>query len=87
MRDMRQDGLMGWILGGLVVHRYGRLETGENIVLVVVIAMHRKAAFEAASFLIDWLKTKAPFWKKEIRASGEHWIEANAADDDAADRW
>lgn len=75
------------ILGGLIVHRYGRLERGENIVLVAVIATHRKTAFEAASFLIDWLKTKAPFWKKEIRASGEQWIEARAADDDAADRW
>ncbi len=75
------------ILGGLIVHRYGRLETGENIVLVVVIATHRKTAFEATSFLVDWLKTKAPFWKKEIRASGEHWIEARDADDEAADRW
>ena len=75
------------ILGGLIVHRYGRLETGENIVLVVVIAAHRKTAFEAAGFLIDWLKTKAPFWKKEIRPSGEHWIEAHADDDEAADRW
>ena len=75
------------ILGGLIVHRYGRLEMGQNIVLVVVTASHRQAAFDAANFLIDWLKTKAPFWKKEIRQSGASWITARDADDDAADRW
>ena len=75
------------IMGGLIVHRYGSLGTGQNIVLVVIVAAHRQPAFEAANFLIDWLKTKAPFWKKEIRASGEHWIEARADDDEAANRW
>lgn len=71
----------------LVVHRYGRLEPGEPIVLVVTMSAHRQAAFEAAAFLMDWLKTQAPFWKRAETADGEHWIEAKASDDDAAARW
>lgn len=72
----------------LIVHRHGRLEPGENIVLVVTASSHRRAAFEAAAFLMDWLKTSAPFWKKEERAEGgESWVEARAADDEAAGRW
>ncbi|MGD9537484.1 MAG: molybdenum cofactor biosynthesis protein MoaE [Alphaproteobacteria bacterium] len=71
----------------LIIHRYGRLEPGEQIVLVVTAASHRQAALESCAFLIDWLKTKAPFWKLEEGASGEHWVEARASDDEAAARW
>ncbi len=71
----------------LVVHRYGRLEPGDNIVLVITASAHRQAAFEAAMFLMDWLKTKAPFWKLEERSEGTNWVDAKSSDDDAADRW
>lgn len=77
-----------WSLSGVsVVHRVGELKPGERIVLVVAAAAHRRAAFEAAEFLMDYLKTKAPFWKRELRASGEYWVEARASDNDAAQRW
>ncbi len=71
----------------LIIHRYGRLEPGDQIVLVVTASAHRKAAFEACEFLIDWLKTKAPFWKSEETPDGTSWVEAKAADDHAADKW
>lgn len=71
----------------LVVHRYGRLEPGERIVLVLTASEHRGAALESCEFLIDWLKTKAPFWKLEEGESGGTWIEARQSDDDAAERW
>jgi molybdopterin synthase catalytic subunit len=72
----------------LIVHRYGRLVPGDNIVLVITASSHRQAAFEAAEFLMDYLKTSAPFWKKEEPAGGEErWIEAKATDDAAAGRW
>jgi len=71
----------------LVVHRYGRLEAGEHIVLVVTASAHRQAAFEACEFLVDWLKTKAPFWKLEDTQKGPRWVEARADDDQAAKRW
>jgi molybdopterin synthase catalytic subunit len=77
-----------WPLGAcLIVHRYGRLEAGERIVLVVTASAHRQAAFEAAEFLVDWLKTKAPFWKLEDTGSGGRWVQARAEDDAAAERW
>lgn len=77
-----------WKLDGVVVvHRVGELKPGERIVLVVTAAAHRRAAFEAAEFLMDYLKTRAPFWKRELRASGEHWVEARGSDDEAAARW
>ncbi len=77
-----------WSLQGIsVVHRVGELKPGEPIVLVVTAAAHRRAAFEAAEFLMDYLKTRAPFWKRELRASGEHWVEARDSDDEAAARW
>jgi molybdopterin synthase catalytic subunit len=78
-----------WPLNGsLIVHRYGRLVPGDNIVLVVTASAHRQAAFEAASFLMDYLKTNAPFWKKEERADGGgEWVEGKASDDAAAERW
>jgi molybdopterin synthase catalytic subunit len=72
----------------LVVHRVGELAPGDNIVVVVTAAAHRQAAFEAAGFLMDYLKTRAPFWKKETSASGEStWVEARSCDESAARRW
>ena len=71
----------------LVIHRYGRLEPGERIVLVVTASAHRQAAFDACQFLIDWLKTKAPFWKQEETREGPQWVEARDSDDAAAARW
>ena len=72
----------------LVIHRYGRLEPGDPIVLVVTCSRHRDAAFEACAFLMDWLKTNAPFWKLEEQADGRaEWVEAKAKDDAAAERW
>ena len=79
-----------WPLAGLtVIHRHGRIRPGENIVLVVTASTHRHAAFEAASFLMDFLKSRAPFWKKEHRADGGEggWVEARETDDEAARRW
>ncbi|MEO1090647.1 MAG: molybdenum cofactor biosynthesis protein MoaE [Pseudomonadota bacterium] len=75
------------IQASLIVHRYGRLEPGEPIVLCIVASAHREPAFEACSFLMDWLKTRAPFWKLEETADGERWVEAKASDDEAAARW
>lgn len=77
-----------WPLEGcLIIHRYGRLEPGEQIVLVATASSHRHAAFEACQFLTDWLKTKAPFWKLEESAEGPRWVEARDSDDTAAARW
>ena len=70
-----------------VVHRVGRIEPGETIVFVACASKHRRAAFEAAEFLMDYLKTRAPFWKKVEQASGVVWVEAKEKDDDAAARW
>ncbi|MHA1600434.1 MAG: molybdenum cofactor biosynthesis protein MoaE [Alphaproteobacteria bacterium] len=71
----------------VIIHRFGRLEPGERIVFVATTSAHRQAAFEACEFLVDWLKTKAPFWKLEESASGAAWVEAKASDDTAAARW
>lgn len=78
-----------WPLQGVViVHRVGDLEPGDNIVLVVTASAHRQAAFAAADFLMDYLKTQAPFWKKEVAADGsERWVDARDSDDRAAERW
>lgn len=76
------------LLGCTVIHRHGRLELGANIVLVIAASAHRQAALDATNFLIDWLKTKAPFWKQEHFADGtDHWVEAKTTDDTAAARW
>ena len=75
-------------MGVTVIHRHGRIEPGENIVLVVTASSHREAAFAAAEFLMDFLKTRAPFWKKETGAGGEgHWVDARETDDEAVGRW
>ena len=75
--------------GATVVHRFGTLAPGENIVLVATASTHRRAAFEAAEFLMDFLKTRAPFWKREHLADGTigEWVEAKGEDDEAAERW
>jgi molybdopterin synthase catalytic subunit len=75
------------LLGVTVIHRVGRFAPGENIVLVIATSSHREAAFAAAEFLMDYLKTRAPFWKKEERAGGDNWVEARQSDDAAAQRW
>jgi molybdopterin synthase catalytic subunit len=71
----------------LIVHRYGTLKPGDNIVLVATASEHREAAFEAARFLMDYLKTRAPFWKREDGPSGARWVEAEARDETATARW
>ncbi len=77
-----------WPLEGcLVIHRYGRMEPTEKIVLVVTTSSHRQAALESCAFLIDWLKTRAPFWKVEDTADGARWVEARQSDDAAAAKW
>jgi molybdopterin synthase catalytic subunit len=75
------------LLGVTVIHRYGRIAPGENIVLVVTASSHRQAAFAAAEFLMDYLKTRAPFWKQVEGKAGTAWIEAKDDDDAAAARW
>jgi len=75
------------LMGVTVIHRYGRIAPGENIVLVVTASSHREAAFAAAEFLMDYLKTKAPFWKQVESKAGKAWVEAQGADDAAAARW
>ena len=71
----------------LVIHRVGKLAPGDNIVLVVTASPHRQAAFEAASFLMDYLKTRAPFWKREDKGGEAHWVDARDSDDEAAAKW
>jgi molybdopterin synthase catalytic subunit len=75
------------LLGATIIHRYGRLRPGDRLVLVVTAASHRGDAFAAAEFLMDYLKTRAPFWKKVERQDGAVWVDAKATDDAAADRW
>lgn len=70
-----------------IIHRVGRLVAGAQIVLVAASSLHREAAFDGVQFVMDFLKTRAPFWKLEERASGMHWVEARSSDDDAAARW
>jgi molybdopterin synthase catalytic subunit len=83
-----QTALSRWPLTGLtVIHRVGRIVPGENIVLVVTASAHRQAAFDAAEFLMDYLKANAPFWKREESAGGTSWVDAREHDDEAAARW
>jgi molybdopterin synthase catalytic subunit len=82
------DAKARWdVIDTLIIHRYGRLEPTDQIVLVVVTSSHRGEAFAACQFIMDYLKTEAPFWKKEATAHGERWVEARGADDEAAARW
>ena len=85
---LEQEALDRWPLdASLIIHRYGRLEPGDQIVLVATASAHRTAALESCQFLIDWLKTKAPFWKLEETGSGAQWVDARDSDDAAAARW
>ena len=89
LREIEAEANERWPLeASLIVHRYGRLEPGEQIVLVATASAHRQAAFDSCAFLIDWLKTKAPFWKlEESDNAGARWVEAKQSDDQAAERW
>ena len=83
-----ETAMSRWPLMGLtVIHRVGRINPGENIVLVLTASQHRHAAFQAAEFLMDFLKANAPFWKREENAGGTSWVDARHHDDDAAARW
>jgi molybdopterin synthase catalytic subunit len=88
LAEIEAEARARWALqASLIIHRYGRMLPGEPIVLVATAAPHRAAALEACAFLIDWLKTKAPFWKLEETAEASRWVEARASDDQAAARW
>jgi molybdopterin synthase catalytic subunit len=88
LAEIEAEANRRWPLdASLIIHRHGRLEPGDQIVLVACASAHREAAFEACHFLIDWLKTKAPFWKLEDTPDGGKWVDARASDDDAAARW
>jgi molybdopterin synthase catalytic subunit len=83
-----ETAMSRWPLNGLtVIHRVGRIAPGENIVLVLTASTHRQAAFEAAEFMMDYLKANAPFWKREEKPAGTSWVEARDHDDAAASRW
>ena len=88
LAEIEAEANARWPLqASLIVHRYGRMLPGEPIVLVATAALHRAAALESCGFLIDWLKTRAPFWKLEETAGESRWVAARAADDEAAARW
>ena len=83
-----ETAMSRWPLTGLtVIHRVGRITAGENIVLVLTASAHRQAAFQAAEFLMDYLKANAPFWKREEKPTGTNWVDAHGHDDAAAARW
>jgi len=88
LESIEAEARARWPLeASLIVHRVGRLEPGDNIVLVACASAHRQAALDATAFLIDWLKTRAPFWKLEETGDGERWVDARESDDAAAARW
>lgn len=88
LRHVAEEAERRWPLtAGLVIHRHGRLMPGDRIVLAAAASPHRAAAFEACQFLIDWLKTQAPFWKREEFVDGGRWVEARGEDAEAATKW
>jgi molybdopterin synthase catalytic subunit len=88
LQEIEAEARRRWPLEAItIIHRYGPLEPGDRIVLVAVASAHREAAFAACHFLIDWLKTRAPFWKLEDTGQGARWVEAKDSDDKAAERW
>lgn len=88
LAEIEAEAHRRWTLSAtLIVHRYGRMTPGERIVLVIAASPHRTEAFAACEFLVDWLKTKAPFWKLEETESGPRWVEGRESDDAAAARW
>jgi molybdopterin synthase catalytic subunit len=88
LAEIEAEANKRWPLdASLIIHRYGRLEPGDRIVLVATASPHREAALAACHFLIDWLKTDAPFWKSEETPEGERWVDARREDDEATQRW
>ena len=88
LEQIASDAMARWDLGDvLVIHRFGRLEPGDQIMMVATAARHRKDAFDAAEYLMDYLKSRAPFWKKEITRDGTAWVDAKSEDEDALSRW
>jgi molybdopterin synthase catalytic subunit len=88
IRKIAEEAVARWkIIDCTVIHRYGDLRPNDQIVLVAVAAAHRGEAFAACEFMMDYLKTRAPFWKKEHRPEGAAWVEARVTDDAAAERW
>ena len=88
LSDIEAKARENWPLNKVtIIHRFGDLQLGEQIVFIGVTSPHRKAAFAACEFLIDFLKTKAPFWKKELTSSGSIWLDAKSSDDDASQQW
>ena len=88
LESIAHSAMQKWDIEDIaVIHRVGRLLPADNIVLVVVISAHRKQAFDACEFLMDYLKTQAPFWKKEITKHGENWVQAKQSDTDAIQKW
>ena len=88
LTKIAEDAMGRWALGDvLVIHRHGKLVPGEMIMMVATASRHRKDAFEAAEFLMDYLKSRAPFWKREVTAQGAAWVDARAEDEEALDRW
>ena len=88
LTQIAEDAMSRWSLGDvLVIHRHGRLFPGDRIMMVATASRHRKDAFEAAEFLMDYLKSRAPFWKKEIGAEDAEWVAAKHEDEDALTRW
>lgn len=88
LEAIARQALARWPLQGLrIVHRYGDLQPGDRIVFVATASTHRDAAFDACRFVIDYLKTEAPFWKRESGAAGERWVEARESDEQARARW
>lgn len=88
LEKIAKEAQQRWSLGDvLVIHRFGDMAPGEHIMMVATLAPHRKDAFEAAEFLMDYLKSRAPFWKKEFTSSGSDWVESKSEDEDALTRW
>ena len=88
LAEIEAEARRRWpLLDCLIIHRHGRLLPGDDIVLVITLSAHRQAAFDACAFLMDWLKTKAPFWKMEEGPDGQGWVAAKDEDDAAASRW
>jgi molybdopterin synthase catalytic subunit len=88
VRKLADEAMQRWpILAGTIIHRYGALLPGDEIVLVAIASRHRTAAFESANFLMDWLKNRAPFWKSEDHGTGRAWVEAKIEDEVIAERW
>jgi len=88
IRKIAEEAGTRWqVMDSTVIHRYGALQAGDQIVMVAVASAHRGDAFAACEFIMDYLKTRAPFWKKEHRPGGAQWVEARSSDDQAAERW